>query len=97
MMPEMLRARMSFCYHRNPCTWVELKMTCVVCGYEPSRVELNEDPYRCPQCEPQAWRPSLARASSLFVGSVLQLGLLKLRQLSPRIARGDAADARGKR
>ena len=38
-------------------------MTCVACGYQPTEKERAEQPYACPRCEPESWRPSLSQAT----------------------------------
>ncbi|WP_417775719.1 hypothetical protein [Stutzerimonas xanthomarina] len=59
-------------------------MTCVACGYQPTDKERAEQPYACPRCEPESWRPSLAQATKDCFKSLVKAALGS--QLSSGIA-----------
>lgn len=65
-------------------------MRCVACGYTPTRAEQLEQPYGCRRCEPNAFRPSLARATADCVVSLGQLCWAKVKGTSyPSVASRD--------
>lgn len=54
-------------------------MRCVACGHKPTRAEQLEQPYGCRRCEPNAWRPSMARAAADCFVSLGQLCWAKVK------------------
>lgn len=62
-------------------------MTCVACGYEPTEKQRLEQPYACPKCELESWRPPLSKAMKDCVTSLAKAAFNGCIALTPLRAR----------